>query len=83
MKTRYTVKYYFLSLLFLLVISLPLRAQESGIAFTQEEIDRIESHETLNVANEEDWPPFDFMDDKDQAAGYSIDLIELIAKKPA
>jgi len=81
MKTRYTVKYYFLSLLFLLVISLPLRAQESGIAFTQEEIDWIESHETLNVANEEDWPPFDFMDDKDQAAGYSIDLIELIAKK--
>ena len=81
MKTRYTVKFYFLSLLFLLVISLPLRAQENSIAFTQEEIDWIESHETLNVANEQDWHPFDFMDDEDQPAGYSIDLIELIAKK--
>ena len=81
MNTRYTLRFYFLSLLFLLVITIPLRAQEKGITFTQEEIDWIESHETLNVGNEQDWPPFDFMDDEDQAAGYSIDLIELIAKK--
>jgi len=80
MKAWYTVKFYFLPIVFLLVISLQLRAQENNIAFTQEEIDWIASHQTLNVANEMDWPPFDFVDDG-QPAGYSIDLIELIAEK--
>jgi ABC-type amino acid transport substrate-binding protein len=35
----------------------------------------------LNVANEMDWPPFDFVDKDNLPAGYSIDLIELIAEK--
>ena len=80
MKAWYTLKINFLSILFLLIISLKLTGQENSIAFTQEEMDWISSHQTLNVANEMDWPPFDFVDDG-QPAGYSIDLIELIAKK--
>jgi len=32
-------------------------------------------------SNEMDWPPFDFVNDKNQPAGYSIDLIKLIADK--
>ena len=81
MKTWYTVKFYFLPIVFLLVYSLQLRAQENKIEFTQEESDWIASHQSLNVANEMDWPPFDFVDKDNLPAGYSIDLIELIAEK--
>jgi len=81
MKAWYTLRISFLSILFLFICSLKLTGQENDIAFSQEEIDWISSHQTLNVANERDWHPFDFMNDDGQPAGYSIDLIELIAKK--
>ena len=81
MKAWYTVKYSFLPILFLLFFSVQLRAQENNIEFTQEEIDWIASHESLNVGNEMDWPPFDFVDKDNLPAGYSIDLMELIAEK--
>jgi len=81
MRAWYTLNYYFVTIVLLLFIGLKLSAQDDGIAFTQEEMDWISSHQTLNVANETDWPPFDFVDDEKRPAGYSIDLIELIAKK--
>lgn len=81
MKAWYTVKFYYLPIVFLLVIGLQLRAQENNIEFTQEENDWIASHQSLNVANEMDWPPFDFVDKDNLPAGYSIDLIELVAEK--
>ncbi len=81
MRAWYTLKFNFLSIVILLVISLKLTAQEKNIEFTQEEIDWIASHQTLNVANEMAWPPFDFIDDEQRPAGYSIDLIKLIGQK--
>ncbi len=81
MKTSYTLKLTLLSILFLLIFSSKLRAQEKGISLTTEESDWIASQKTLNVANETDWPPFDFVDDEQRPAGFSIDLIELIAQK--
>ena len=50
------------------------------IALTQEERQWIEEHRTIKVANETDWPPFDFEENK-EAKGYSIDLLNLIAGK--
>ncbi len=81
MRAWYTLKINFLSILFLLIISLKLTGQENKIAFTQEEIDWIASHKTLNVANEMGWPPFDFVNDEERPAGFSIDLMDLIAQK--
>lgn len=81
MKTTYSVKHLFLPFLLFLLFGNHLLAQDNTIEFTQEELDYIATHETLVVANEKDWPPFDFMDDENQAVGYSIDLIKLIADK--
>lgn len=81
MKAWYTQRYGFVTILLFLFMGLSLTAQEDEIIFTQEEMDWISSHQTLNVANEKDWPPFDYMDDEMRPAGYSIDLIELIARK--
>ncbi len=81
MKAIHILKINFLSLLVLFIIGFKTTAQETSIEFTQEEMEWISSHQTLNVANEMDWPPFDFVDDKQRPAGYSIDLINLIAKK--
>jgi PAS domain S-box-containing protein len=50
------------------------------IDLTLQEQEWIKSQRTLIVANELDWPPFDFVDEN-KPAGYSIDLINLIAKK--
>ncbi len=74
------IKFNFLPLFFLLIISLKLSAQDAKIEFTQEETDWISTHQTLKVANEMGWAPFDFVKDG-KPAGYSIDLIQLIAQK--
>ncbi len=50
------------------------------INLTKQEQQWIKSHPTINVANENDWPPFDFSVNG-QAKGYSIDMMKLIAKK--
>ena len=50
------------------------------INLTKQEKQWIKSHPTINVANENDWPPFDFSVNG-QAKGYSIDMMKLIAKK--
>jgi ABC-type amino acid transport substrate-binding protein len=46
---------------------------------TDEERDWISEHQVLRVANELDWPPFDFAEDG-EPKGYSIDLINLIGE---
>ena len=81
MKAIHALKINFLSLLVLFIIGFKTTAQETPIEFTQEEREWIASHQTLKVANELDWPPFDFIDTEQRPAGFSIDLIELIAQK--
>ncbi|QPJ61417.1 MAG: transporter substrate-binding domain-containing protein [Candidatus Nitronauta litoralis] len=46
----------------------------------KDEIAWIKSHPNVKVANEMDWPPFDFVDGG-KPKGYSIDLMNLIAEK--
>ncbi|MBT4290160.1 MAG: transporter substrate-binding domain-containing protein [Deltaproteobacteria bacterium] len=50
------------------------------ILLTQGEKDFIKKHPVIRVANEVDWPPFDFAENG-EPKGYSIDLIHMIAKK--
>jgi serine phosphatase RsbU (regulator of sigma subunit)/ABC-type amino acid transport substrate-binding protein/anti-sigma regulatory factor (Ser/Thr protein kinase) len=59
---------------------LSLFAQDSGINFTDQERNWLANHQVLKVANELDWPPFDFAEN-DEPRGYSIDLFKLAAKK--
>jgi len=44
------------------------------IALTAEERVWLSEHQIVRVANENDWPPFDFVDEE-KPSGYSIDLI--------
>ena len=73
-----------LTLLTLLVIGIILlispKSFSQDIEFTSQEKEWIKSQKTITVANELDWPPFDFVEDN-KPAGYSIDLITLITKK--
>ncbi len=46
----------------------------------KDEIAWIKSHPKIRVANEMDWPPFDFVEEGNPK-GYSIDLMNLIAEK--
>ena len=66
---------------FLLLAALPTEifAQTTEI-LSPEETAWIKANGSLNVANEHDWPPFDFVVDG-KPAGYSIDLLSLIAQK--
>ena len=57
-----------------------LESAPLDINLTKQEKQWIKSHPTINVANENDWPPFDFSVNG-QAKGYSIDMMKLIAKK--
>ena len=64
---------------FLLFIGV-LNADAEMANLTETEHQWVSSHPILRVANETDWPPFDFSVDG-RPKGYSIDLIELIGKK--
>lgn len=55
--------------------------QESRIVFSDEEEDFLNAHPVIRVANETDWPPFDFVDKNGVPAGYSIDYFKLVANK--
>ena len=55
-------------------------AQELGVQLTVEEGAWIAEHPVLKVANELDWPPFDFAENG-KPLGYSIDLVRLVAEK--
>jgi ABC-type amino acid transport substrate-binding protein/signal transduction histidine kinase len=48
--------------------------------FTSEEQEFINTHKTLNLANENDWIPLDY-NENNQAKGYAIDYIKLIFSK--
>ncbi|MHA1917107.1 MAG: transporter substrate-binding domain-containing protein, partial [Candidatus Ranarchaeia archaeon] len=77
------MKHYltFIFLLFFLIIPNSENfAQENDISFSEEEQKWISNQEVLRVANELDWPPFDFAEDN-EPKGYSIDLIKLITEK--
>ena len=45
------------------------------------EEDFLASHPVIRVANEMDWPPFDFVDEDGMPAGFSIDYFKLVASK--
>lgn len=66
----------FLTLLF---VFCTLQAN-SYLQLTPEEEAFLESHPTIRVSNEMDWPPFDFAIGG-KPSGYSIDLLKLIEKK--
>ena len=55
-------------------------SQTSPVQFTEEEKAWISANPELNVGNERFWPPIDFYSDG-EAIGYSIDLMNLIAKQ--
>jgi len=65
---------------FLFISGKDLLSQSSGIQLTPEETQWIENNPTIRVANELDWPPFDFSEDG-KPMGYSIDLIKIIGEK--
>ena len=48
-----------------------LLAQNSGINLTDQERNWLANHQIIKVANELDWPPFDFAEN-DEPRGYSI-----------
>lgn len=50
------------------------------IKVTAHEAQWLQSHQTIRVSNETDWPPYDFTSNG-QPTGFSIDYLELIAQK--
>ncbi|MFT5168738.1 MAG: ABC-type amino acid transport substrate-binding protein, partial [Saprospiraceae bacterium] len=71
----------FLIILCLAVFSPFITLSQSGsIQFNEEEKAWVSSHPVLNVGNERYWPPLDFVI-KGKAMGYSIGLMDLIAKE--
>ncbi|MBW2429662.1 MAG: transporter substrate-binding domain-containing protein, partial [Deltaproteobacteria bacterium] len=56
------------------------KSLKADIILSDEERDWISEHPVLRVANELDWPPFDFAEDG-EPKGYSIDLMNLIGEK--
>lgn len=59
-------------------LSSPRSVEEGGAELSSEEIAWIEKKGTIVVANETDWPPFDFFEDG-EAKGLAIDMIREIA----
>ncbi len=50
------------------------------VALSTEELQWIAEHPVIRVANEDDWPPYDFSENG-VPSGYSIDLLKLVAEK--
>lgn len=55
-------------------------AQMSELKLTETEASFIKDHPVIKVANENDWPPFDYTE-LGKPKGFSIDLIRLLANK--
>ena len=51
-----------------------------ALSLTPEEKQFLKEHPIIKVSNETDWPPFDF-NENGQPKGYSIDYLNLLAKK--
>ncbi len=80
-KMLFTPKTTIALLLFLLVSHLPnLVFSGQEVSFTDEEEKWLSEHHEVVIANEIDWPPFDFAEGS-IPTGYSIDLIKLVAEK--
>lgn len=54
--------------------------QNKELFLTKEEINFLNTHQTLVVSNEIDYPPYDFFENN-TPKGYSIDLMKLLASK--
>lgn len=69
-------------LLFLLLCLAPVTAlaDHNQLHLTEEEQAWIKANPVITVANEMDWPPFDYVEDG-EPAGYAIDLVRLIKQK--
>ncbi len=60
----------------------PLMAHTDAIVeLSEHERAWIAEHLEIRVANETDWPPFDFVGKQQQAMGFSIDYFQLVAGK--
>jgi PAS domain S-box-containing protein len=55
-------------------------AAGQAVSLTPQEQEWIDTHPKVRVANELDWPPFDFVDGG-KPKGYTIDLVKLLARK--
>lgn len=68
-------------LIFLLISSVWAgEEKEQNINFTDDEKEWLKTHHSIRVANETDWPPFDF-NENDVPKGFVIDYIKLLASK--
>jgi ABC-type amino acid transport substrate-binding protein len=72
----------FIAALLVLILSLSVAwAQDAPtLDLTEEERAWLDEHPLLKVANEVDWPPFDYAVDG-EPAGYSIDMARLLADR--
>ncbi len=64
----------------LLCVFVTAKAGAQSVPLTDEQRAWIDAHPSLIVANELDWPPFDFAEDG-EPMGFSIDVIRLVAAK--
>ncbi|NOR57811.1 MAG: transporter substrate-binding domain-containing protein, partial [Sulfurimonas sp.] len=73
---------YFIKILLLLSITnlYASQVESANFSFTDKEKEFIKNNPIIKVANEDDWPPFDFSENG-QAKGYSIDIVRSLAKK--
>jgi len=63
------------------VLSIPIAVAEiTPLQLTEQEQAWIKANSVVTVANEMDWPPFDYVDNGNPA-GYSIDVVRLIKQK--
>ncbi len=77
---RKRLKGLFLVLFLLLNWTFSLYSKNISINLSEKEKKWLAAHPIINVANETDWPPFDF-NENDKPKGLSIDYIKLLAKK--
>lgn len=80
---RYFAEEFIIKLLFalvLLVFSSLASAADSSLQLTDKELAWIKANPEVTVANELDWPPFDYVENG-KPAGYSIDVVRLIEQK--
>ncbi len=61
-------------------VSAPVAHTSSTVELTATEQAWIQRHPRIRVANEDDWPPYDFSE-TGVPSGYAIDLVRLVAQK--
>jgi len=77
---RFYMSVLFICTFFLFFYTTSVIANDNSLKLTAEEQDWIIANPVITVANEMDWPPFDYVD-AGKPAGYSIDLTRLIKQK--